>query len=240
MGLLDLPSPLLSWADAAALGALPPWARLGIWGVVAALLSMGTYGLLSPQHRIAWSIAEQHRLTIMLRDEQTGAGEGLAVSRRLLAVALGRIGLVIGPVLAAAVPVLCLMTWLDARYGYDFPPVDEIPVLQVRPPAAHIRWVVDGGGVARVEILDADGEVVQAVPLHMAVPVVHKRVWWNFVAGNPIGYLAPDGPAERIDIGLPVRRYLDIAPGWLGSWEALFLGTLIAVSLLIKRAARLQ
>ena len=145
-----------------------------------------------------------------------------------------------GPVLAAGVPVLCLMAWLDSRYGYDFPPVDEIPVLQVRPPAADIRWVVDDSGGPRIEVLDAHGEVVQVVLLRMAVPVVHKRSWWNHLIGNPLGYLAQDGPAERIDMALPARRYLDIAPGWLGGWETLFLGTLLAVSLVIRRVARLQ
>ena len=48
MGIFDLPAPLFAWADQAMSGFAPPTVRLILWGLVAAVFSMGLYWLFSP------------------------------------------------------------------------------------------------------------------------------------------------------------------------------------------------
>src|SRR5688500_20323135 len=53
MGLLDLPAPLFDFVDRSLLGALPPLARLILWAIAGAAVSLTLYRWLSPQRRIA-------------------------------------------------------------------------------------------------------------------------------------------------------------------------------------------
>src|SRR3546814_11655026 len=53
MGLLDLPAPLFGWLDGALGHLMPATARLILWGIAAAILSMVLYKALSSQERIA-------------------------------------------------------------------------------------------------------------------------------------------------------------------------------------------
>jgi hypothetical protein len=239
MGLLDLPSEVLSRFDAA-IGGLPPTARIVVWGGVGAVLSMGSYWLASPQGRIAGMVAEERHLKATLRRDDLMMNEGLGAARRLLVLALTRIGLVTGPALISAVPVLCLMAWLQTYYAHELPGPGQIPAVQVHPSVLKARWIAEEGRVPRVEIADDRGGVVQSVPLRAPVPVVHKRAWWNALVGNPLGYLADDGPAERVEIGLPEKRYLWIGPDWMRGWETPFLVTLLAVSFALKLALRIR
>ncbi len=76
--------------------------------------------------------------------------------------------------------------------------------------------------------------------LTMPIPVIEQRRWWNWLVGNPLGYL-PDGDrVERVEIGLPERAYLPFGPPWMRSWLALLLPTMILVSLTTYRLARIQ
>lgn len=238
MSLLDLPLEALSWADAAI--DAPPVMRVIAWGVVAGAISMGVYRLLSPQARLVRMSDEAHRLQATLRREDTAMREGVSAARRLLSLALARIGLASGPTVAGAIPVLCLMVWLQIHHAYDLPPPDEVPVVRVRPEGAHVRWVADRAAPPRVEVTDGIDQILQSVSLVVPMPVVHKRLWWSGLIGNPLGYLDDDSPAERIEIGLPPKRYLEVGPDWVRGWEAPFLASLLAVSLGLKLAFRIR
>lgn len=238
MGLLDLPSPILSDLDAAI--GLPDVVRLVVWGVVAAVLSTGLYVLLSPRRSIARLIVEERQLKAALHGTDIAMADGMRAARRLLVLALGRIGLTLGPALAASVPVLALMVWLDTRYAYELPPPGQIPSVQVQPASVQGHWIWEAGSVPRIELTGDCGEFQQVVPLHAAVPVMYKRTWWNGLIGNPLGYLAAECLAERIEVDIPVKQYLTIGPDWLRGWEMPFIGTLLAVSLGLKLAFRIR
>jgi hypothetical protein len=72
------------------------------------------------------------------------------------------------------------------------------------------------------------------------VPTIHKRQWWNALVGNPIGYLPDSSRLEWIELGLPQKQYLTVGPAWLRAWYVVFLGVLLAASLAIKVAARIE
>lgn len=238
MGLLDLPAPLLAWTDGLLARAVAETARVVIWAAAAAVLSMLLYWLLSPQRRLRLLAVEERALRERLSDTSAQLSDGLNSAGRLLRLALLRIGLVLLPACIAALPVVCIMAWLHTHYAYAIPPADaEVPV-RVEPQAATARFVA--GAPARVEVHNGDGALLQSVPIDAAVPVVHKRVWWNALIGNPLGYLPDDSAIERIEIGLPAKRYLAIGPAWMRSWEALFITALLAGSLAIKLLFRIR
>jgi hypothetical protein len=58
--------------------------------------------------------------------------------------------------------------------------------------------------------------------------------------GNPIGYLSANSPLEWIELGLPQQEYLPLGPSWLRAWYVVFFGVLLAASLAIKVAARIE
>lgn len=238
MGLLDLPAPILSWTDGQFGRAAPETARILLWAAMAAILSMLLYWLLSPQRRLARLAAEERSLRDRLNDAPAKMADGLASAGRLLRLALLRLGLVLLPACIATLPVICIMAWLHTHYAYEMPPANAEIAVRVAPGRAEGRLVA--GNPARVEVRDAGGALLQSVPLGAAVPTVHKRVWWNALIGNPLGYLPDNSAIDRIEIDLPEKRYLSIGPDWMRTWEALFIAALLAGSLVIKLLFRIR
>jgi hypothetical protein len=241
MGLLDLPAPALSWADTALAALLPGPARLVLWGAIAAAMSMGLYRLLSPQRRLAAIVTVERRLKRTMRDDAIDPAIGLALARRLLRLAALRLALSLLPALAAALPVVSLMVWLETRYARDLPPPGQSAAVRVEP-ANHAqgRWIGSESEPPRVDILDADGAPLLSLAVTAPVMVVHKWLWWNALVGNPLGYLPPDAPLDRVEIELPPVRYLPGLPEALQGWEAVFIVTMLAASLALKFAFRIR
>lgn len=252
MGLLDLPAPLLSWVDQSLLSALPPALRLVVWALIGSAVSMGLYRLISPQARIARlrdaAVAARRRMAAY-DGEFSGLGE-MALSS--LGLSLRHVGVVLLPAVIASLPVVCLLAWLSNGYGYHQPEPGQIVSVQVQPPTVEAAWqgvtpqspgssgVVWPANGEAVRLIDAQNRVLIELPLPSAVPIVHKRQWWNRLLGNPIGYLPADGPVDQVTIDLPPRTYLDVKPDWLGSWEMIFLTVLLIASIAIKLVFRIQ
>jgi hypothetical protein len=240
MGLLDLLSPALSWVDERLAAVLSTMARVVVWGSVAAVASMALYWLLSPQQQLARIAGDERALRIALRDRDADVADGLASAMSLLRLAITRIGLMLLPVLIAAVPVVGLMTWLQTHYAHALPPPGQTVSVRVEPSILQGRWVVSDDGIPRVDVTNAQDVVVHSQPITSPIPLVHKRAWWNTLIGNPLGYLPDQGPVERIEIGLPEKRYSSVGPDWIRGWEAPFLAALLLGSLALKLILRIQ
>ena len=246
MGLLDLPAPLFAWLDGALGGVMPATARLVLWGIAAAILSMALYRALSSQERITLIKAkaiEARRALDAYDGEFAGAWP---LIREMLRLALRQIGLVIGPAVAASVPVLCLIIWLSTAYGHSFPaPGSEVDIRTV-PQELQARWVDEAdssrepAATPHVVVADEAGRIVGDFALAAPVPTLHKRVWWNALLGNPAGYLPEAASLDRIEIGLPRREYVPFGPSWLRGWEVLFFAVLIAGSVAMKIGFRIE
>ena len=92
----------------------------------------------------------------------------------------------------------------------------------------------------QIVVLDDAGTVVERFLLSAPVPTIHKRQWWNALIGNPIGYLPDSSRLEWIELGLPQQEYLSVGPSWLRAWYVVFFGVLLAASLAIMVAARIE
>lgn len=240
MGLLDLPTPLFAWLDARLNGWLPPVAIICLWGILGALVSMELYRLLSPQARIRAIKARLARAQQRLSAYDGELDGAWPLIRRMLGLALRRVGVVLPATLAASLPLLALIVWLDTSYGRAFPEPGLYEGVAVEEPYRGTLVTNGDERPARAEVRDDSGALVAEVELPAPVPVVHKKRWWNVLIGNPNGYLDPDGPLDHIAIDLPRRQYLSSGPDWLRGWEVAFFGALILSSLAFKFARRIQ
>jgi hypothetical protein len=240
MGLLDLPAPLFAVLDELLGSLAPPTLRLMIWGVVAAVLSMGVYWLLSPQARIAQAKADAVAARRAL-DAYDGEFAGAwPLIGRVLRAAMRQLGLVTWPALLGSLPVLALLVWLSTAYGHSFPSHAGISVRTLPEAAAARAQPIEADTGHQVVVLDHAGNVMERIPLSAPVPTIHKRQWWNALVGNPVGYLPDSSRLEWIELGLPQREYLTVGPAWLRAWYVVFFSVLLAASLAIKVAARIE
>lgn len=252
MGLFDLPAPLLVWLDQAALGALPSALRVAVWGVIGGALSMGLYRLISPQARIAGlkqaALAARRKMATY-DGEFSGLGP---LAFESLGLSFRHVGSVLLPAVIASLPVLCLLAWLSNSYGYAMPSAGETVAVVVEPEAT-VAWQSETGAANQdtgavpwpaddqtAEMLDEGARALVALPLAAPVPVIHKQQWWNYLLGNPIGYLPDDSPVEKVTIALPPRPLIAVEPAWLGGWEMIFLSVLLLTSIAIKVAFRIH
>jgi hypothetical protein len=238
MGLFDLPAPLFRLLDAL-LSPLPAAARLVVWALAGAALSMWLYKLLSPQRKLveteAAALAARHELNAY-DGEFDGARPLIA---RVFRTAGKRLWLALPPAVAASLPLLALVVWLHADYGYRFPQEGEAAAARAQPDGYEASLVQRDNDGHRVVVRAPGGDVVSDVPLSAPVPVIEKRLWWNVLIGNPSGYLPAAGPVDRVEVALPGREILPVGPGWLRGWDVFFFAFLVAFSLIIRKAGRI-
>lgn len=240
MGLLNLPHPLFDWIDQAVLGFLPPLLRLLLWAVLAAVLAMEFYRLLSPQKRIS-AIKLEFRAAQQRLNAFDGAfEEAWPLIGRVLGLAFKRIGLVLPATLAASLPLLAVIVWLDASYGHRYPAAAEPVEVSVPRDGYEGRLDQAVAPPPSAVILDPAGAEVTRVVLEAPVPLLHKRRHWNLLLGNPAGYLPDDAPVERITLNLPRLEVLSFGPQWLRGWEPAFFTALMLFAFLLKYVRRIE
>jgi hypothetical protein len=238
MGLLDLPAPFFDLVDRSLLSPLPPLVRLILWAIAGAAVSLALYRLLSPQRRIVEAKAAALEARRRLNAHDGDLESALPLMRQSMKLALRHVGLVFPAALIASLPVLALLVWLDGAYGYQFPEDRQAPTIAVEPQRFSGTWQPsDAGG--QIELRDETGAEVARLTLAEPVTRIEKRQWWNFLIGNPAGYLPDNSPIEGVTIGLLERQYLPVGPDWLRSWLTVALSALVIASLLIMRIARI-
>jgi len=235
MGLLDLPAPLFDFVDRSLLGALPPLARLILWAIAGAAVSLTLYRWLSPQRRIAAAKAAALDARRRLNAHDGDLESALPLMRQSMKAALRHVGLVFPAALIASLPVLALLVWLDGAYGYQLPQGSQTPTVSVEPASFSGQWQANGS----IAVRDQSGAEVARLTLVEPITHIGKHQWWNTIIGNPAGYLPEQGPIDSVTIALPERQYRPVGPDWLRSWLTVALTVLVIASLLIMRIARI-
>jgi hypothetical protein len=252
-GILDIPAPLLTWADLALEHVLPDTARLILWAVFAGTASMGLYWLASPQGKLELARRDtaEARQALAAYD---GAFEDIwPIIVRSLSTSFRHLGLALGPALVGSLPVLVLMGWMAGHYGYEFPKTGEQVQIYGEPADRALDWPdgvsVDGEGPwtvswpaadQAISLSDAAGQTMLTLPLSQPVPVIHKRLWWNMFFANPLGSLPEDAPVDLIGVELRARVFVPFGPGWMRGWEALFILVVLFASVVVKILFRIR
>ncbi len=257
MGLLDLPAPLLDALDRAAAAIhLPILPRILIYACACAWLGMYLYRHFSDQPRLLALRAEIAVVQSALARHEGGFAELGSLIRRNLSLSLRQLGLTLAPALLASLPLLLVLPWLSNRFDYESPAPDTLVSVCVQPPSvattlhwqatqaiAHESgcWHVSWPKADEIAVLtDAHGVVLHAfaTPAHSAF--IYKYTMYNWLIGNPGGYLPATATADRLAIGLRPREIFPSGPAWLRGWEIWYFGMLVLVSLALKLRWRLR
>jgi len=257
MGVFDLPAPLLQLVDNG-IAFLPDILRLTLWSIIAGAMSMGLYALVSPQNRISEVKAAQKQSQKLLAEIDESFAELMAAAKQTLGLSFKHLGLVLGPALVSAIPLVCIMAWSSSNFGYAFPSPGEQVSLTAYPAsstssvywqqgkneessASEGSWTVQWPGHPR-QLVFAHEQRTTLLELPLAAPItqVHKRLWWNSLLGNPAGYLPDDAHVDAILFDLPPKQYLSFGPDWVSHWLTLFLLASVASALMTKRIFRIH
>lgn len=253
MGLFDLPAPLFGAIDDLLAIALSPILRLIIWGILAGWLSMVAYGFFSNQGKIGRLKAQQKK---QQKDIANFDGEFAALIpliRQTLMLGFRQLGLALGPALLATIPVLFIIIWVAGEFAYETPTARSEVLLTAEPASSDIvwssmtqvkrsegGWVINWPSKGESLTMSDDHQHLLTLPLAHAIPIIHKKRWWNILMANPLGYLPSDGKTDVIHINLPETVMIASGPGWIRGWMFSFFITLVLSSIIIKRLLRLD
>jgi len=253
MGFLDLPAPLLTWLDGFLAPIAPVW-RISLWAVLGSIATMALYWLCSAQEEIARIKSDAISARRELANyDGTDFNVIWPMSRDVLAHSGRHFLVVFWPAIIASLPMLFLIVWISNSYGYRLPQASVELHAQVLPESAEVRWspaaIAKGDGSfdiswppadGRLELLDQAGNQAVLLPLPAAVPVIHKKQWWNYIIANPAGYLADDVEIDELRLRFPKYHVLEFGPQWARSWETPFFVVLVICSLAIKVVFRID
>lgn len=257
-GLVDsLFFPALDALDGALAGVLlPAWARLLLYGALSGAVTMAVYRLTSDQAGIRALKGRTRELQARLKAAADDLPLTLRLTRENLGVSLRLLLKSLWPALVASLPVVAVIAWLATSWSRPSPPPGTPVPLGGEPAAAAAGLAAEPAGalvppsgspgevsavlswpapVAPVALKDAAGTLVyEGLGARPPAEVVHKRVWWNRLLGNPAGYL-PDGAAlDELHLGVPEREILPFGPGWARGYELTYFAAVVLVSLLLK------
>lgn len=256
MGLFDLPAPLFGVIDALLANVLPGLFRLALWGLLSGWLTMVVYRQISNQKQIHSLKLEQREQQKRISEFDGEMGELFPLIRHTLGLGMKQLGLSLGPALLATVPVLFIIVWVAGNFGHEFPSQGSAITVTINEDASDsdaIQWVPGTSAVAvsdgwqiawpkpgqQLSIFEGDSELLQ-LPPSAAIPVIHKKRWWNVLMANPIGYLPEQSQADQIRIELPQQAFIGLGPQWMRGWMFSFFLIFLLSSVAFKLILRID
>ncbi|MEE4378251.1 MAG: hypothetical protein V2J55_12185 [Candidatus Competibacteraceae bacterium] len=250
MGFFDLPAPLFSVIDALLAEFLSATIRLIIWALFGGGLSMALYRWFSKQDRLAELKPKIKQAQRQLANFDGEFSELRSLIRENLRLSWQRLGLVAGPALLAALPLLFLLVWASNHFGYQTPTPGASVQITLQPASSRLHWQPESAVMNQaadntwliqwpnptdqVNLLSEQGEVIATLPTEELTPILHQRQWWNWLVDNPGGHLPTDTQLEIMEIALPRQSFLELGPEWMRGWEFLFLSVALGCSLTIQ------
>ncbi|MES1936486.1 hypothetical protein [Salinisphaera hydrothermalis] len=241
MGLFNILSPVFDVVDGAAASVLPATLRLALWAAVLAIGTMLLYKVLSPQARIGVAKREAREARRKLNSFDGEFADAGPLIRDQFASAFKHIGLVVPGTIIAILPLLCFLVWADNHFDYNLPTNGTTPTVATVPASAsgaNAHW--DGSHNPPAVSVTTVGHATQAYPMTAPVPIITKYSAWNWLVGNPLGYLPDDSPIDAVRIDLPEREFIHVGPSWMRGWLAVFIPVMFIVSLLMFKWARIE
>lgn len=250
MGLFDALSPFLSNVDGLLSHHLPIWGIIALWGGVAAFISTLLFKKFSDPKKISTLKSQLKTAQQQLNDHDGEFAELKTLATKTMQLSLKRMALTFFPALLASIPVLFLLTHLSNRYDLKQPqPGDQIPIEMIWENEAtspdlliirqekliaaehidHVYWPSDDNQVLLFDKKNDQKIVNLPIPLST---VVHKKMWWNTLIGNPAGYLDDDSHIHHINFEFDKQHVIDIGPIWMRGWLVVFLFFTVSFSVL--------
>ncbi|MGB7755238.1 MAG: hypothetical protein WBL23_04150 [Salinisphaera sp.] len=241
MGLFNILSPVFGAIDNAAAPVLPVAVRMGLWAAILAVSTMLLYKALSPQARIGTAKREAREARRKLNSFDGEFADAGPLIRDQFLTAFKHIGLVVPGTIIAILPLLCFLVWADNHFDYNLPADGSAPAVSTLPASAsgvNARW--DNSHNPPAISIEGRGTAAQSYPMSAPVPVITKYGPWNWLVGNPLGYLPNDSPLDAVRIDLPEREFLHFGPSWMRGWLGVFIPVMFIVSLLMFKWAKIE
>ncbi|AWN14420.1 hypothetical protein [Salinisphaera sp. LB1] len=241
MGLFNILSPVFAAIDGAAALVLPTTLRLALWAAILAVGTMLLYKALSPQARIGTAKREAREARRKLNSFDGEFADAGPLIRDQFLTAFKHIGLVVPGTIIAVLPLLCFLVWADNHFDYSLPAHGSAPDVATVPAGASgvsAHW--DAGQTPPAVSLGGNGATPRSYPMTAPVPIITKHGAWNWLVGNPLGYLPDDSPVEAVRIALPEREFIHFGPSWMRGWLAVFIPVMFIVSLLMFKWAKIE
>ena len=240
----------LSFLDSAMSVVLNDVLRLLIWAIAGGVVSMGVYGLCSPQKKLADLERRAKEAQKALAAHEGDFAQARQLMGQSLGLSLKRLGLATAPALLAGLPMLVLIVWMSDVYSYQLPQPGDSVAIEVeggpvqaawRPASAASfdadtgRWQIDWPRAGQtVQLLDAANvEIMQLPPLAPCATVTQAGPW-NLLFANPAGYIPDDATITAVRFHYPERQILGFGPSWVRSWMTTFLFAVTVAALVIK------
>lgn len=241
MGLLNIPSPVFKAVNDAVTPVLPPALRIAFWAVILAVGTMLLYKVLSPQERIGQAKRRARAARQKLNHFDGEFAEAWPLIRNQFATAFKHIGLVVPGTIVAVLPLLCFLVWADNYFGHQLPQSGQVPVISTMPRNArgmNAHW--DANGNPPAVVIHHAGQINRFYPMIAPVTAITKHSTWNWLVGDPLGYLPDNSPIQAVHIRLPRREYIQFGPSWARGWLAVFIPVMFIVSLLMFKWAKVE
>lgn len=225
--------------------------RIGGWAVLTGVASMAIYAWVSPQRRLKNLAVATTETQKALSACDGDVAIAWPLIRKLLSTAFTRLGLTLAPSLAAGVPVVLVLIWMDGRFGSAAPRPGETVAVSVSPASASVVWepreaaqhseneqwlVRWPDGSKQVQLLSADGAQLFSLPGTLS-PEVTRGDWWNVLTGTVA--LPADSPVDSVRIAYAPREFASFGPVWARGYLTIFLVTTCAASIAVKFAFRI-
>lgn len=240
MGLLNILSPMFGAIDDTVAPVLPATVRLALWAAILAVGTMLLYKVLSPQARIGHAKREAREARRKLNSFDGEFADAGPLIRDQFLTAFRHIGLVVPGTFIAILPLLCFLVWADNHFDYTLPADGNAAHVATTPAGSgmNARW--DASSNPPAVAVGGIGATSRSYPMRAPVPVITKHSAWNWLVGNPLGYLPDDSPIDVVHIDLPEREFIHIGPSWMRGWLAVFIPVMFIVSLLMFKWAKIE
>ncbi len=251
--LFNLLAPVLSPLDGLmneTLGLAPLW-RIAIWALAASGLSMWLYKVASKQDELEAIKPEIKAVQKKLADPDNEFGSLKGLMALNLKLTGKQLWLSFWPAVVASIPVLFLLAFSSNQFGSIAPEPGTrtyiTPVGYQQSPATFewqgvnaqwdarkLAWTFFWPQTGQKATLLSAGQEQLSLPTNKPAGVIHKKLWWNYLIGNPAGYLDPTASIELFEIDTPEQVIINWGPGWMRGWMFAFFLFLVGFSIAIK------
>lgn len=254
MGFFDLPAPVFDILDRL-MAFLPELIKLIIWGLLAGYGSMALFKRFSNQEKIQGLKAQVKTNQKKMADFEGEMNELMPLVGRTLKLAFQQLGAALGPALLVSIPVIFMLAWLSNSYSLVQPEAGDSYLAEVHTTldsgfnqadynwenTDRVRWGADDqawGFAWPAEgndlIFNHGTDNILTVSANDISPVVHKKQWWNWIIGNPMGYLPADSNIDQVMFNFRENKVLEVGPGWMHGWMFPFFLSFLVFSLAFK------
>jgi len=96
--------------------------------------------------------------------------------------------------------------------------------------ARGFSWPADG---KQLGLMKGEMNIFSVTAAEVTL-VIHKKQWWNWLIGNPMGYLPAGGNIDQIMFNFKPKIILTMGPKWMHDWMFPFFMFFLVFSIAYK------